>query len=66
MGKTGKVFVFILICLVILVVLTVIKAAGGGTVLWLGAFAIPIIYMSMFGKKNDETINKKEDNTLNK
>jgi hypothetical protein len=54
MGKAGKVIVFVFVCLVILVVLTVIKEAGGGAVMWLGALAIPIIYKSMFGKKDDE------------
>ena len=37
MGKAGKVIVFVIVCFVILVVLTIIKAAGGGSVIWLGA-----------------------------
>lgn len=53
MGKAGKVIVFIIVCLVIIVVLTLIKESGGGAVMWLGALAIPLIYKSMFGKKND-------------
>lgn len=66
MGKTGKVIVFIIVCFVILVVLTVIKEAGGGAVMWLGAVAIPLIYRSMFGKKEEPTDKSSGDITLNK
>ena len=47
-------------------VLTVIKEAGGGAVMWLGALAIPLIYKSMFGKKDDETNDQNKDITLKK
>lgn len=66
MGKTGKVIVFIFVCLVILVVLTGIKGSGGGAVMWLGVLAIPLIYKSMFGKKDDDTDNHNKDITLKK
>jgi hypothetical protein len=66
MGKAGKVIVFVIVCFVILVVLTVIKEAGGGAVMWLGALAIPLIYKSMFGKKDEEPSNQSSDITLNK
>jgi hypothetical protein len=66
MGKAGKVIVFIFVCLVILVVLAVIKEASGGAVMWLGAVAIPLIYKSMFGKKDDEPNNQNGDITLKK
>lgn len=66
MGKAGKVIVFVIVCFVILVVLTVIKEAGGGAVMWLGAVAIPLIYKSMFGKKDEEPNNQSSDITLNK
>lgn len=64
MGKTGKVIVFIIVCLVIVVVLTAIKESGGGAVMWLGAVAIPLIYKSMFGKKDEN--NNDKDITLKK
>lgn len=64
MGKTGKIIVFIIVCIVIVAVLTAIKKSGGGAVMWLGGLAIPLIYKSMFGKK-DETNNDK-DITLKK
>ena len=66
MGKAGKVIVFVFVCLVILVVLTVIKEAGGGAVMWLGALAIPLIYKSLFGEKDDETNDQNKDITLKK
>lgn len=66
MGKTGKVIVFVVVCFVIVVVLTIIKEAGGGAVMWLGALAIPLIYKSMFGKKDDQTENHNGNITLNK
>lgn len=66
MGKAGKVIVFVVVCFVIVVVLTIIKEAGGGAVMWLGAIAIPLIYKSMFGKKDDQTKNQNGDITLNK
>ena len=67
MGKAGKVIVFVVVCFVILVVLTIIKEAGGGAVMWLGAVAIPLIYKSMFGKKDDQTKNQNDnDITLKK
>ncbi len=66
MGKAGKVVVFIFVCLVILVVLTIIKEAGGGAVMWLGALAIPLIYKSMFSKKDDEKNDQNRDITLKK
>lgn len=64
MGKTGKVIVFIIVCLVILFVLAAIKEASGGSVMWLGAIAIPLIYKSMFGEKDEN--NNGKDITLNK
>ena len=66
MGKAGKVIVFVFVCLVILVVLTVIKEAGGGAVMWLGALSIPLIYKSMFGKKDEGTNDQNKDITLKK
>lgn len=66
MGKVGKVIVFVFVCLVILVILTVIKVSGGGAVMWISALAIPLIYKSMFGKKDDETTDQNKDITLKK
>lgn len=66
MGKAGKVIVFVLVCLVIFGVLTVIKEAGGGAVMWLGAIAVVFIYQSMFGKKDDGNTNQNKDITLKK
>ncbi len=66
MGKAGKVIVFVIVCLVIVVVLTAIKESAGGAVMWLGALAIPLIYKSMFGKKDAEQSNQSSDITLNK
>jgi len=66
MGRTGKIIVFIILCFVILVPLAMIKEAGGGAVMWLGAVAIPFIYMSMFGKKEKPTNKKSDDIILNK
>lgn len=64
MGKTGKVIVFVIVCFVIVLVLTLIKESGGGAVMWLGALAIPLIYKSMFGKKDES--NNDKDITLKK
>ncbi len=64
MGKTGKVIVFVIVCFVIAFVLTLIKKSGGGAVMWLGGLAIPLIYKSMFGKKDDQ--NNEKDITLKK
>lgn len=66
MGKAGKVITFIIVCLVILVGLTVIKESGGGAVMWIGALLIPIIYKSLFGKKEEEETSESKDITLNK
>ena len=66
MGKAGKVIVFVIVCFLIIVVLTGLKEAGGGAVMWLGAIAIPLIYKSMFGKKNEHSENQSNDITLNK
>lgn len=66
MGKTSKVIVFIIVCFVIIVVLTMVKQAGGGAVIWLGAVAIPLIYKSMFGKKDEPANNQTTDITINK
>lgn len=66
MGKAGKVITFIIVCLVILVGLTVIKESGGGAVMWIGALLIPIIYKSLFGKKEEEETSDSKDITLNK
>jgi hypothetical protein len=77
MGKTGKVIVFVIVCFVILMVLSIIKEAGGGAIMWLGALSIPLIYKSIFGKKqqssnhnNDIALKKDKqhdnDNTLKK
>jgi len=57
MGKAGKIIVFVIVCMVIIVVLTGIKESGGGAVIWLGAIAIPLIYKSMFNKNNKQTTN---------
>ena len=66
MGKAGKVITFIIVCLVIPVGLTVIKESGGGAVMWIGALLIPIIYKSLFGKKEEEETSDSKDITLNK
>lgn len=66
MGKAGKVITFIIVCLVIVVGLTVIKESGGGAVMWIGALLIPIIYKSLFGKKEEEETSDSKDITLNK
>lgn len=66
MEKTGKIIVFIIVGLVILVGLTIIKKAGGGAVMWLGAVAIPLIYKSMFGKKDEQENNQSNEITLDK
>jgi len=51
--------------LAILVVLTLLKESGAGAVTWLGVIAIPLIYKSMFGKKEEhDDVNK--DITLKK
>lgn len=61
----GKVIVFVFVSLAILVVLTLLKEAGAGAVTWLGVVAIPLIYKSMFGKKEEhDDVNK--DITLKK
>lgn len=63
--NTGiKVIIFIAITLIILATLSVIKESGGGAVMWLGAIAIPLIYKSLFSKKDED--NKGDDITLNK
>lgn len=66
MGRTGKVIVFIIVCFVILLVLTILKESGAGAVMWLGALAIPLIYKSMFGKKEQSQNENSTDITLNK
>lgn len=73
MGKAGKVIVFIIVCLVIVIGLTAIKetskANGGpGAFMWIGAVLIPIIYRSLFSKKDDDNNqgNGKDVTTLNK
>lgn len=66
MGKGGKVVVFVFVCLMILVVLVLVKEGGGGSVMWLGALAIPLIYKSMFGKKNDDKEDPNQEITLKK
>jgi hypothetical protein len=67
MGKAGKVITFIIVCFVILVGLTAIKKSGGGAVMWIGVLLIPIIYRSLFSKKEeDETSDDSNDITLNK
>lgn len=66
MGKVGKVITFIIVCFVIIVGLTVVKESGGGAVMWIGALLIPIIYRSLFGKKEEEKTNDSKDITLNK
>jgi hypothetical protein len=66
MGKTGKVIVFVFVCFVILFGLAVIKEAGGGAVMWLGALVIPLIYKSMFGKKEEPNNSQSNEITLNK
>lgn len=66
MEKTGKVIVFIIVCFVILFLLAIIKEAGGGAVMWLGALAIPLIYKSMFGKKEEPNNSQCNEITLNK
>lgn len=61
----GKVIVFVFVSLAILVVLTLLKESGAGAVTWLGVVAIPLIYKSMFGKKEEHNdVNK--DITLKK
>jgi hypothetical protein len=61
----GKVIVFVFVSLAILVVLTLLKESGAGAVTWLGVVAIPLIYKSMFGKKEEhDDVNK--DITLKK
>jgi len=61
----GKVIVFVFVSLAILVVLTLLKESGAGAVTWLGVLAIPLIYKSMFGKKEEhDDVNK--DITLKK
>jgi hypothetical protein len=61
----GKVIVFVFVSLAILVVLTLLKESGAGAVTWLGVIAIPLIYKSMFGKKEElDDVNK--DITLKK
>lgn len=61
----GKVIVFVFVSLAILVVLTLLKESGAGAVTWLGVVAIPLIYKSMFGKKEEHgDVNK--DITLKK
>jgi hypothetical protein len=61
----GKVIVFVFVSLAILIVLTLLKESGAGAVTWLGVIAIPLIYKSMFGKKEEhDDVNK--DITLKK
>ncbi|MCF8317275.1 MAG: hypothetical protein K9I02_00890 [Haliscomenobacter sp.] len=61
----GKVIVFVFVSLAILVVLTLLKESGAGAVTWLGVVTIPLIYKSMFGKKEEhDDVNK--DITLKK
>ncbi len=61
----GKVIVFVFVSLAILIVLTLLKESGAGAVSWLGVIAIPLIYKSMFGKKEElDDVNK--DITLKK
>ncbi len=66
MGKAGKVIVFVFVCFVILFGLAIIKEAGGGAVMWLGALVIPLIYKSMFGKKEEPNNSQSNEITLNK
>lgn len=47
-------------------VLAIIKQEGGGSVMWLGAIAIPLIYKSMFGKKENKSNEQSRDIKLNK
>ena len=61
----GKVIVFVFVSLAILVVLTLLKESGAGAVTWLGVIAIPLIYKSMFGKK-EEHDDVSKDITLKK
>ena len=61
----GKVIVFVFVSLAILVVLTLLKESGAGAVTWLGVVAIPLIYKSIFGKK-EEHDDVSKDITLKK
>lgn len=68
MSKTGKVITFIIVSFVIVVGLTGIKQSGGGAVMWIAALLIPIIYHSLFRKKEDDdkTDGDSNDITLKK
>lgn len=66
MGKVGKVIVFVIVSFVILIVLTLIKQTTGHPLIWLFGVAIPLIYISMFGKKNKQPSNESNEITLNK
>lgn len=66
MGKGVKILVFIIVCLVILTVLSLLKESGAGAVMWLGVLAIPFIYKSLFSENKTVYKQNDDDFTLRK
>lgn len=64
MNKTSKIIVFIVVIFVIGFTLAIIKEAGGGAVMWLGAVAIFVVYKSMFSGKNNNDEEKNNKNEI--
>jgi hypothetical protein len=67
MGKGGKIGVFIIVTLVLIVVASVMKESGAGPVMSIAGTAIFILYQAMFKKSKPEDIQSKDnDITLKK
>jgi len=66
MHKAVKIIIFVFVCLVISAILVLIKESGGGSVMWLGAVAIPLIYRSMFGQSSKREEAPTQEITLKK
>jgi uncharacterized membrane protein len=68
MSKTGKIIVFIIVALFLMVLATVMKEAGAGAVLSVAGTAIIVLYYAMFKKSDDngDSGNSDSDITLNK
>lgn len=67
MSKGGKIVIFIIVSLVVVIVATALKESGAGAVLSIGGVAILILYQAMFKKKEQpEKSDEQTDITLKK
>lgn len=66
MGKKSKILVFIFVCFMIFIIVHILSGIMTSPVIYLGVIAIPIIYKSMFGKKDVQEDSQSNEITLNK